>query len=307
VDIFTREDRIPEALAVLKKAVSLTNTLLPNELDQNARTIKGKLAFLEGNLEQALEVYEAELEHLRHRSGSLDFADALSSVGTIYERMGDFERSLSLYQESFDIAKTLEARHVQVGTACGILMAHMRLGHSENGIQLGEEMLSLGWYRDSDSLRNNLVAAYNFLGHHDEVMRHSEIMAQESPDPRFRAAAWSRMAKIYPTSERQKIEKALENALEILELVFDHAAVAHLETICNVLKHFNTSSVSMFKWFHKIYESDSSKHLPLEPPFETVLKRPISILISCQNLELQKPKKSGARVLCCGLALKHRS
>ena len=226
VDIFTREDRIPEALATLQEAVSLTSTLSPNELDQNARTIKGKLAFLEGNLEHALEIYETELEHLRHNSRSLEFADALSDVGTIYERLGDFEGSLRLYQESFDIAKALGARHIQVGTACGILMAHMNLGHSENGIQLGEEMLSLGWYRDSDTLRNNLVAAHNFLGQHDEVMRHSEIMARESPDPRFRAAAWSRMARIYPASERTKIENALEHALEILELVFDHAAVA---------------------------------------------------------------------------------
>jgi tetratricopeptide (TPR) repeat protein len=226
VDILMREDRIPEVLPILQQAVRMTESLFPNELDQNARTIKGKLAFIEGNFEQALKVYEIEFEHLQHNSYSLDFAENLSDMGAIYERLGDFERSLSFYQHSFDIAKTLGARHIQVSTACGILNAHIKLQRSENGIQLGEEMLELGWYRDSDTLRNNLVVAYNLLGFHDDVMRHSEIMAQESPDPRFRAAAWSRMAKIYPESERLKIEKALEHALEILELVFDHAALA---------------------------------------------------------------------------------
>ncbi len=229
-------EKIVEICQVLEKATEILKAFDPNNLSSKQRLIPAKLAYFKDDIETALNAYLIELEYQKNMIPSANLVQLYSDVASTYGAIQDFENSECMALKSYELAQQLKIRHLQVSAVAEYGYACTRLQKNEQWLEIGEATLALGNYEATEVVRNNLVSSYSLLGRSNEVIHHSGILAQESTQPRLRAASWSRIAVIHiKNKDLEQAQVALENTLVELPKIQDNAALTSV--IYNLIKH----------------------------------------------------------------------
>lgn len=181
---------------------------------------------LNGDYQAAMSLLEPQLNRFKGRTKTPDFALLTINVAALYDAMGDHDKALPMLYEGYELARELRSYNYQVSAALNLLSCLIDLGRSEEGLALAEEALSLGHFENTDTLRNNLAAAYRDLGRTAEVCTHYQALVEESLDTTLKTIAWARLASLRATP--QKRLEAVEHAIDHIErtdLPVAHATV----------------------------------------------------------------------------------
>lgn len=152
-------------------------------------------------------------------------AEALSSLGTVYQQMGEFATALSYHQQDLEISEQLQLPILQ-SRACGNLGAvHEALGNFEQAVRYQEQHLSVA-ASTNDQLAKTM--AYSSLGRVHQLLgnktqaiayltqglRIAEVLGRKDEEARIR----NRLGMVlWADGDLEGAQKQLETAANLLE------------------------------------------------------------------------------------------
>lgn len=231
-------------------------------------TIGAEIAMLEERYNDAITLLKPAIVYWQRKPASSELVSLLSSLGVIYDQIGQAETGFILHQEAAQVAKTIGDKSGQISVAMNLLWCLMALNRYEEGIMIGENALALGDYIHTAVLRNNLGVIYFDLGHHAEARGHFEILSQNRDDPTLRCMAWARLARIYDHLKLETLrDQALEQGIALLDQT--EYAVAHISMAISVLNLGTGEQVLRVKpYFRQDAFPDASVQQKFEEAFE---------------------------------------
>ena len=159
----------------------------------------------------------ADLGPIEQGGPSLALTDYLTNLGLLYDRLAQHETALVYHQRAYQMAKALNARHMQVIAMQNMMYCLIQLGRMAEGIEAAEEALSLGQFARSDILRNNLAVALQRLGRYQDTVLHYEYLATHSLAPHVRASSHANLAEVWAKlGHSERVIPTLEAALHHL-------------------------------------------------------------------------------------------
>jgi 26S proteasome subunit RPN7./Tetratricopeptide repeat. len=186
---------------------------------------EGAILYEEGKYEETLEKLSQAEKQARLREDKVEVATILSKggFGLLEKRM--FKMSLSYYERSLEINRTLDNKPGLINNYSYIGKIHADIGKYEEGIKYFEEALKIQKQLDDKSgIAANLVNVanlYSFLGNYQESIRllsQALKISEEVRDPERSAKTLISLATIHfrLRNYQQSIEH-LNRALEITD------------------------------------------------------------------------------------------
>jgi DNA-binding SARP family transcriptional activator len=237
-------------------------------------TIGAEIALLEERYQDAIALLKSAIAHWRSKTLSSELVSLITSLGTIYDQMGQPATGLKLHQEANQIAQTIGDKSGQVSVGMNAVWCLLALDRREQALEVGEKTLALGEYIHTAVLRNNLGVTYFELERYVEARDHFELLTENRDDPTLRCMAWSRLARIYDKLHLESDrDQALVQGLALLDQT--EYFVAHISMATSVLNLGTDQQVARIKpYFRQELFPDPSVQRQFEQAFEWRFGRP---------------------------------
>jgi tetratricopeptide (TPR) repeat protein/serine phosphatase RsbU (regulator of sigma subunit) len=139
-----------KALDYYLKALPLSEVIGDQDAIGTAAVNLGTIYYNMGEYDEALSYYEKSLDAYE-QSGSGYVSFALTNIGKVYARRGDFQRAIDFQNHAYEIAEERDAK---------LYMVQTLLGLAETYKDQGNTLTSLGYYRRAKDIAENIGAIY---------------------------------------------------------------------------------------------------------------------------------------------------
>ncbi len=251
-DYLLTKGQVAEAQAKLKQAEKLATYVKDDALAQDFRLLKMHIAHAQSDF-QAMHGYAAELlEAARQQHQPVMLARALSDMGIAASSLGQVEESLHYHYEARALAKRYQLNSQVFASASNLAVSYAFLGDIAKAAALSEEALAVGKFHGHDTVRGNLAVFYTDLGLYDKALELSLDLAASGAQMQERIYAYTRLAELYfLTGQTDKIDKALEEAIDLVEVSEDSSP--RLRTLINTFKYGSkTLQTKLKSWIKEI-------------------------------------------------------
>ncbi len=262
--IHSLDGRLSEAKKVLEKISDLLPfKLLSSENQQEFLREQQRLATRQGRFQEALEFAQRRLGWYDLEKPSVHVASLHSDIGAILINLNRREESLASLQKAFEMQKTIRSRDGQVQAAANLLYFWITVGQPELGLEIAEQALKLDpkhVLTRTEALRNNLANAYARLEQNEKAIGHYAIVAADSKNPVWQAAAWATLARLYHRVGRNdEISDAIDRAIHsiagveydpprvlVLTIALNHGSDIQLQNAQAAIGQVNLEVISPF-------------------------------------------------------------
>ena len=190
----------------------------------------------QGEFQKAQEILLPFLEAYDAQPYDLDYQYGLHSLARLADGQGDYEKSISIYQQLITTAETMGVLTLKRSATNNLLVALRQLGRDEEALELAEEVLALN-PPASDVLRYNLATSYTRLGRFEEARKlYLYILEAEGMDQRTFTTAWLGLAKVqYHTDDLPAYRASLHRALdELAKIDFPHTRATVVNAVLEI-------------------------------------------------------------------------
>jgi tetratricopeptide (TPR) repeat protein len=251
-DVFSSQGQYHKALEQLSGFDPIPDWF-DDEMNEDLRWIKSNAFGALGHYQEALEMLEAD--HMRYEQSkpSWKLTSSLTAIGSIYDRLEDYENALGFHQRALQIAKTIENLYGQLYAMRNLLFTLRMLGRSEEGIAPAEVLLQTPHLAQSDFVRFNLATVYLGLGRYEEAQGHYEHIIEHSHATILRIAALGRISEVYSALKMdEQVGAVLNMALDEL-LTTDSPTSRGIVATC-VYKHGNEDQVTRVEMLFESFD-----------------------------------------------------
>jgi tetratricopeptide (TPR) repeat protein len=246
-DVFSSQGQYPKALEQLSYFDPIPDWF-DDEMNEDLRWIKSNALGSLGHYQEALEILEAD--HMRYEQSkpSWKLVSSLTAMGTMYDRLEDYENALEFHQRALQIAKSIENLYGQLYAMRNLLFTLRMLGRSEEGIAPAEALLQTPYLAQSDFVRFNLATAYLELDRYQEARGHYEHIIKHSRETHLRLAALGRISEVYSTLNMgEQVRDVLNRALD--ELLTTESVTTQGIVALSIFKYGSKDQVAQIEAF----------------------------------------------------------
>lgn len=221
-----KELKLEEAEADYRAAIEMLNHLHHDPTLRRAEMALGMVFWARSEYNTALDIYNSILTAIEHEESDafrILYADLLTNMGNVYERMGKYDTTVKYYNRALDMIDTTTDREegVYIRSNLAIIKGTMGL-YSEAVEELLvclEEFKKQGNKRDMSIVRINLATAYCEMKLYAESLteyQKSVKLLKELDDERSLVSVYSGLSDVY--LELQGYNDALKYANRCVQL-----------------------------------------------------------------------------------------
>lgn len=209
--VLTHEGKLEQAEQRVQQGLELVKSQKNKSIEVDLIGTAAIVKHLQGDYSAALNLLAPVLVELRQKPSSMQLTLTILNVAAILDQLSRHEEALPLHLEALTITKKMGDKARQIDVSLNLLYCYMDLNRTAEGITIAQNALELGRFDGTDTLRNNLAAAFLEMGESKKATFHYETLTQDSPSPTLVCVAWSRLAKLY--NNQVKAQQALKKAL----------------------------------------------------------------------------------------------
>ncbi len=171
----SRVGKIEEALDVAEQSYDLTSD---EKILCSLKEIAARSQYYLGSYMEALRTSSESLMHIKH-AGEFQASEerfaVLNTQGAIYYRLGQYDQALAAYLESYDVAITLENKHLRLKSIANISNVYKEEGHYEQALSYLEK--ALAELKTIDNIRTNIIILGNFSPYYFAMGQYKEAIS----------------------------------------------------------------------------------------------------------------------------------
>ncbi len=224
---------------------------------------------------QAIEMLEKARKRLSPTNSQL--AIILSSLAAIYDDTGRYAEALTLHFQALNIARTNNAKYVQINTSIHMMWALSHANRTDEAIAIAKEALLFGEYANTQYLRNGYAAALMRQEQYQEAVEQYEHNTKHG-DITTRTLAWGRLSDLYQHFKRQAdLENAVQKSLESAKQT--QVSFAQMRACISILKYGTQQQLEqIMAILQPVKNPDPMSQKEFETALETAKKRGLEFL-----------------------------